>query len=83
MEGRVIILALLSPREAYEDHLKNKRECGQISGERNPKERVKRIAYYVSHVISQWKFEEKISKPFHNDRAKIRGRILFKRRGMM
>ena len=89
MEGRVITLAQLSPREAHEDQLKIKRareresERGKSSGDGSPKERPKRIAYCANHVTFQRKFEQKISKPFHNDRAKIRGRILFKRKGMM
>ena len=83
MEGRVITLAPLSPREAHEDQLKIKRESGQSSGDGSSKERVGRIAYCSSLVSFKWKTEDEIPKPFHNERAKIRGRILFKRRGMM
>ena len=63
--------------------MKIKRESGQSSGDGNPKERVKRIAYCASYVTFKRKFEEKISKPFYNDRAKIRGRIFLKMRGMV
>ena len=50
MEGRVITLAPLSPREAHEDQLKIKRENRQSKGDGSPKERVERIAYCASHV---------------------------------
>ena len=83
MEGRLITLAPLSPKEAHEDQLKIKRESWQSSGEGSSKERVERISYCSSHVSFQQKIEEEIPKPFHNERAKIRGRILFKMRGMM
>ena len=91
MEGRVIILAPLSPREAHEDQLKIKRESGQSSRDRRTKERVQRVAYYCnqplmeleSNVSFQQKAEEEFLKPFYNVRAKIQGRILFKKRGMM
>ena len=76
MEGRVITLAPLSPREAHEDQLKIKRESVQSS-------RDGRIAYCSIHVPFRRKFVEKISKPFHDDRTNIQGRILVKRRGMM
>ena len=38
MEGRVIILAPLSPREAHEDQLKIKKDSGQSNGDGSPKE---------------------------------------------
>ena len=79
----MITLTPLSPREVYKDQLKIKRESGQNSGDGSPKERVKRIVYSASHVTFQRKTEKEIPKPFHNDKAKIRGRILFKRKGMM
>ena len=41
------------------------------------------IAYCSSHISFSRKTKEEIPKPFHNERAKIRGRILFKRRGIM
>ena len=59
------------------------RESGQRSGDGSSKERVERIAYCSSHVFFLWKTEEEIPKLFHNKRAKIWGRILFKKRGMM
>ena len=79
----MITLAPLSPSEAHEDQLKIKRESGQRSGDRNSKERVEIIAYCSSHVSFQQKTEEEIPNSFHNERVKIQGQILFKRRGMM
>ena len=79
----MITLAPLSPREVHEDQLKTKRESRQSSRDGSPKEQVGGIAYCSSFVSFQRKTEEEISKPFHNERAKIRGRILFKNRGMM
>ena len=91
MEGRVISLTLLSPRKAYEDQLKIKRECGQSSRDESPKERVERVAYCSKqplmelepNVSFQQQTEDDFPKPFYNMKAKIQGRILFKRRGMM
>ena len=83
MERKVITKAPLSPSEAHKDQLKIKRESGQSSGDESPKKWVERITYYSSHVSFQWKIEGEILKPFRNKRAKIRGQILFKRRGMM
>ena len=49
----MITLALLSPRKAHEDQLKIKRECGQSSGDRSPKERVKRVAFCSSQPLTE------------------------------
>ena len=91
MEGRVITLAPLSPREAHEDQLKIKRGSGQSSGDGSTKERIERVAYCSNqplmelepNVSFQQKIEIEFPKPFYNVRVKIRGRILFKKRGMM
>ena len=69
----MITLAPLSPRKVHDDQLKIKRESEQSSGDGSSKERVGRIAYCSIHVPFQQEFEEKFSKPFHNDRANIRG----------
>ena len=50
MEGKVITLVPLSPREAHEDQLKIKRDSKQSSGDGSSKERVGRIAYCASHL---------------------------------
>ena len=63
MEGRVITLAPLSPREAPEDQLKIKRKSGQRSGDGCSKEQVESIAYCSSQVSFQRK-TEKVSQAF-------------------
>ena len=91
MEGKVITLVPLSPKEVHEDQLKIKGEIGQSSGDGRTKQRVERVAYCSNQPLLELepndsfeqKTEEELSKPFHNMQVKIRDRILFKRRGMM
>ena len=81
MEGRVITLAPLNPREAHKDQLKIKKESGQSSGDGSTKELVERVAYCSNqplmelepNVSFQQKSEKEFPKPFCNVRAKIRG----------
>ena len=49
----MITLAPLSPREAHEDQLKIKRECGQSSGDGSTKERVERVAYCSNQPLME------------------------------
>ena len=70
--------------------MKIKTEYEQSSGDESPKKRVERIACpnqplmeLKPHVSFQQKTEEEFPKPFHNERAKTRCRILFKKRRMM
>ena len=53
MEGKVITLAPLSPREAHEDQLKIKTESGKNGGSGSTKERVERVAYYSNQPLME------------------------------
>ena len=55
MEGKVITLAPLSPREAHEDQLKINKESGQNGGSGCIKEIVERVAYRSNQPLMELK----------------------------